>query len=219
MSKIKFPLNLKNGNWSSTKIVNVLYKFLITHVSKLNNFFIHSQERPQSSKMDTSEDLASKRSMSSQPVAGQATPTRTCFKRRSCDAALMLECLGNEQHMLTSSIEGVLWSDEEETEYFYKEEAASVWSQGTIFIILTSLEFARMIHARLKPVGRDWLRCFPSLVRGFEGTAFIFSTVKRTSRELVIGGKFTRTRISTNSWPLLVVLWNSLLNKYSQTTQ
>lgn len=143
-------------------------------------FFVHSQEYPSPSKMDTSEELASKRSMSSQPVAGQATPTRTCFKRRSCDAALMLECLGNEQHMLTSSIEGVLWSDEEETEYFYKEEAASVWSQGTIFILLTSFEFSHMIHARLEPVGRDRLKCFPSLVRGIESisAAFIFSTLK-----------------------------------------
>lgn len=82
--------------------------------------------------METSQELASQRSMSSQLVAAQAVPTRTCFKRRSCDAALMLECLDTENHMLTSSIEGVLWSDEEETEYFYKEEAASVWSQGEI---------------------------------------------------------------------------------------
>lgn len=31
---------------------------------------------------------------------------------------------------ITSSIEGVLWSDEEENEYFYHENVTSAWNQG-----------------------------------------------------------------------------------------
>lgn len=31
---------------------------------------------------------------------------------------------------ITSSIEGVLWSDEEETEYFYHENITSAWNEG-----------------------------------------------------------------------------------------
>lgn len=31
---------------------------------------------------------------------------------------------------ITSSIEGVLWSDEEETEYFYHENIQAAWNQG-----------------------------------------------------------------------------------------
>ncbi|CAG4929146.1 unnamed protein product [Colias eurytheme] len=35
----------------------------------------------------------------------------------------------------TSSIEGVLWSDEEETEYFYHENITSAWNQGMLEVI------------------------------------------------------------------------------------
>ncbi|CAH4037952.1 unnamed protein product [Pieris brassicae] len=37
---------------------------------------------------------------------------------------------GPEGLGMTSSIEGVLWSDEEETEYFYHENITSAWNQG-----------------------------------------------------------------------------------------
>lgn len=35
---------------------------------------------------------------------------------------------------ITSSIEGVLWSDEEETEYFYHENIQAAWNQGKTLI-------------------------------------------------------------------------------------
>lgn len=35
-----------------------------------------------------------------------------------------------------SSIEGVLWSDEEETEYFYHENIQAAWNQGKNFMII-----------------------------------------------------------------------------------
>lgn len=79
--------------------------------------------------MDSSGELASRRSMSSQLVASQAVPTRTCFKRRSCDAALMLNCVVPESQMMSSSIEGILWSDDEEKQYV-DEENTSICSQG-----------------------------------------------------------------------------------------
>lgn len=37
---------------------------------------------------------------------------------------------GPEGQGITSSIEGVLWSDEEETEYFYHENITSAWNEG-----------------------------------------------------------------------------------------
>lgn len=37
---------------------------------------------------------------------------------------------GPEGGGITSSIEGVLWSDEEENEYFYHENITSAWNQG-----------------------------------------------------------------------------------------
>ncbi|CAH2267492.1 jg3497 [Pararge aegeria aegeria] len=37
---------------------------------------------------------------------------------------------GAEGQGITSSIEGVLWSDEEENEYFYHENVTSAWNQG-----------------------------------------------------------------------------------------
>lgn len=37
---------------------------------------------------------------------------------------------GEVQGMTSSSIEGVLWSDEEENEYFYHENVTSAWNQG-----------------------------------------------------------------------------------------
>lgn len=37
------------------------------------------------------------------------------------------------QGMTSSSIEGVLWSDEEENEYFYHENITSAWNQGKNF--------------------------------------------------------------------------------------
>lgn len=37
---------------------------------------------------------------------------------------------GPETQGITSSIEGVLWSDEEENEYFYHENITSAWNQG-----------------------------------------------------------------------------------------
>lgn len=37
---------------------------------------------------------------------------------------------GPEGQGFTSSIEGVLWSDEEENEYFYHENITSAWNQG-----------------------------------------------------------------------------------------
>ncbi|KAJ2950930.1 hypothetical protein O0L34_g5301 [Tuta absoluta] len=37
---------------------------------------------------------------------------------------------GAEGQAMTSSIEGVLWSDEEENEYFYQENITSAWNEG-----------------------------------------------------------------------------------------
>lgn len=37
---------------------------------------------------------------------------------------------GPDGQGITSSIEGVLWSDEEETEYFYHENITSAWNEG-----------------------------------------------------------------------------------------
>ncbi|KAL4719832.1 hypothetical protein ACJJTC_018364 [Scirpophaga incertulas] len=37
---------------------------------------------------------------------------------------------GDAQGMTSSSIEGVLWSDEEENEYFYHENITSAWNEG-----------------------------------------------------------------------------------------
>lgn len=37
---------------------------------------------------------------------------------------------GPEGQGITSSIEGVLWSDEEENEYFYHENVTSAWNEG-----------------------------------------------------------------------------------------
>ncbi|CAG4974854.1 unnamed protein product [Parnassius apollo] len=37
---------------------------------------------------------------------------------------------GPDSQGITSSIEGVLWSDEEENEYFYHENVTSAWNQG-----------------------------------------------------------------------------------------
>lgn len=42
----------------------------------------------------------------------------------------------NEGQAFTSSIEGVLWSDEEENEYFYHESITSAWNQGKKLIFL-----------------------------------------------------------------------------------
>lgn len=36
---------------------------------------------------------------------------------------------------MTSSIEGVLWSDEEENEYFYQENVTSAWNEGKIAVV------------------------------------------------------------------------------------
>lgn len=36
----------------------------------------------------------------------------------------------SDNQAFTSSIEGVLWSDEEENEYFYQENITSAWNQG-----------------------------------------------------------------------------------------
>lgn len=40
-----------------------------------------------------------------------------------------------EAQAFQSSIEGVLWSDEEENEYFYHENITSAWNQGKIFFL------------------------------------------------------------------------------------
>lgn len=40
---------------------------------------------------------------------------------------------------ITSSIEGVLWSDEEETEYFYHENIQAAWNQGKSMLKVYSI--------------------------------------------------------------------------------
>ncbi|CAK1555455.1 unnamed protein product [Leptosia nina] len=42
---------------------------------------------------------------------------------------------GPEGQGITSSIEGVLWSDEEETEYFYHENITSAWNQDLVRLL------------------------------------------------------------------------------------
>ncbi|VVC94347.1 unnamed protein product [Leptidea sinapis] len=41
---------------------------------------------------------------------------------------------GVDAQGITSSIEGVLWSDEEENEYFYQENITSAWNQGKFLL-------------------------------------------------------------------------------------